>query len=446
MGLFGWAREATGDRMGAVLARGAVGAFMIKLTGAMAVMGVQIFLARILGTQQYGVYVYVVFCLAILVLFAKMGLDMVVLRFVAAYRAREEWGLLRGLLRSSNRFALLCGVGVGALCAVVVAAIGERISSDLRLSFWIGCAVLPVMGLTMIRQAALRSLRLVIKASFMEFLMQPLFLAVLAGGLAVLCFAPLDAVTVMAAHFFAFLGALTMGSFWLARGLSRVVEHVPAETRNREWLAVGLPFVLMSGFFMINTRADVIMIGAFLGTTQAGIYSAAVRLSGVLLWGLMAVNVILAPMISHYHARKEGRELQRIVTLGARAIAAFTLPAGLVMVLAGRWLLLLFGSEFTLGYVPLLILIVGQFANALAGSVGYLMTMTGHQRDAAVVLGASAGLNVIMNALLIPAWGISGAATATAVSTVLWNIAMYILVRKRLSVEPTCFAAVRTDQ
>nr|WP_277879386.1 polysaccharide biosynthesis C-terminal domain-containing protein [Coleofasciculus sp. FACHB-712] len=100
---------------------------------------------------------------------------------------------------------------------------------------------------------------------------------------------------------------------------------------------------------------------------------------------------------------------------------------------------MLFGSSFVEGLPALVILTVGQMVNALSGSVGFLMTMTGHQREAALIIGSSAILNVVLNAALIPYLGINGAALSTALTTALWNIIMLVYVNKQLKINSTIF-------
>jgi O-antigen/teichoic acid export membrane protein len=90
-------------------------------------------------------------------------------------------------------------------------------------------------------------------------------------------------------------------------------------------------------------------------------------------------------------------------------------------------------------YPALVILTIGQFINALAGPVGYLMTMTRYQNEAALILVVSAGLNIGLNIFLIPAYGLIGAALATAGSMIFWNFAMVVLTKKRLKINPTIF-------
>ncbi|MBA7669784.1 hypothetical protein ES703_77918 [subsurface metagenome] len=98
-----------------------------------------------------------------------------------------------------------------------------------------------------------------------------------------------------------------------------------------------------------------------------------------------------------------------------------------------------FGPEFTQSHTPLAILAVGQLVNAGMGSVGFLLNMTGHERDVARTLLITAGLNILLNLALIPPFGMAGAASATAVSLALWNFILYQLVKIRIGINSTAF-------
>lgn len=85
----------------------------------------------------------------------------------------------------------------------------------------------------------------------------------------------------------------------------------------------------------------------------------------------------------------------------------------------------------------------GQIVNACAGSVTLLLTTTGHEGDALKGIALGAIVNVIGNAVMIPLYGINGAAVATGLSTVVWNVALGILVYRRLGINPTMFGRLR---
>jgi O-antigen/teichoic acid export membrane protein len=236
---------------------------------------------------------------------------------------------------------------------------------------------------------------------------------------------------------------LVLTSKWLSQRISRIPQPTIVKTNPKEWLAVGLPLLMMGGFSFVIQRADIIMTGAYLGTTKAGVYIAAVRLANLLTLGLTATNFIAAPLISELHAQGKNRELQNIISKIALGVCGLTIPVAAGTVIFSSWLLELFGSGFESGVSSLRILIGGQSANALFGSVGYLLTMTGYQRHAAYAMGGTACLNLIMNAILIPLMGIIGAALATTLSTVIWNMMMYLIVRHHLNLDPTILSVFR---
>ena len=135
--------------------------------------------------------------------------------------------------------------------------------------------------------------------------------------------------------------------------------------------------------------------------------------------------------------------LQRLATMSARMALLLAVPVLLLFVFLGKWILgSVFGAAFAGGYQALIILSVGQLANAGMGSVGMLLNMTGHERDTARAVGVSAATNVVLNLVLIPLLGINGAASATAISMALWNVIMWRAVYYRLGIQR---AAIRFD-
>jgi O-antigen/teichoic acid export membrane protein len=121
-------------------------------------------------------------------------------------------------------------------------------------------------------------------------------------------------------------------------------------------------------------------------------------------------------------------------------IVAIALGLGTDLVLG------LFGEEFKAARWETIILSCGQLVNVGAGSVGYLMQMTGHHRECAWVFCFSAVLNIIFNGILIPIFGILGAAIATTLCMALWNIWLHQLVVSKIGVRPSIISAFRVER
>jgi O-antigen/teichoic acid export membrane protein len=193
----------------------------------------------------------------------------------------------------------------------------------------------------------------------------------------------------------------------------------------------------------IGRRADVLMVGAFLPPEDVGYYTAALRYADLIVFTQQAVNGMAAPMFASLHASGRRAEMQRVAALAACGTLSCALPLAIVMLLFGGHLLAWFGEPFRAGHVALVWLAGGQLVNGLAGSVGSLAAMTGHQREASLIVTTATAINLVLNAVLIPRFGIEGAGMATATSIAFTNVAMLTLVRTRLGVNPTVLGLLR---
>jgi len=430
-----------GDGTGAMLARGGTEAFVIRAIGIGIAFGVQVLVARIVGSAQYGIYIVVVSWLGILALIGTMGLDTVVLRFVSTYQVRKQWDSLRGVLCLANRLSLTASLLVAIVASFLVWLLCD--DSNLRYAFWIGCASLPALVLISIRRAALQALKHIVQAILPEAIIHPLTFGLLVCFAVLILPGPLAAPQVMALSLVSALSILGVTTWWLRQHMPGSARSVKPKFRTSEWVTVAFPLFFISGMLMILSRTDIVMIGAITGTEAAGFYSAAARIAELVVFGLNAVNTIAAPIISQLYSTSQHSELQRIVSLAAKGVFLTVVPVAVVIILFGKTILGLFGPGFVIAYVPMVILLTGQILNALTGPVGSLMTMTGYERQAAWIIGTGAGTNIALNSVLIPLLGIVGAAIATAFTTVLWNVAMLIFVRRRIGIDPTIFSTIR---
>lgn len=419
-----------------ILARGSIISFFIQGIGAALVLLTDIFAARMLGITQFGIYAMVSAWIFVLALVASLGFNHALLRFVPTYLAHEDWGGLRGIVRRANLWVIVAAVVLGIGGSLLLLALQKCcVDPAIVPAFFIALMIVPVLALSSLRQAVLRGLGSIAQALAPEWLLRPLiFIALLAGAAAILP-SPLQASTALSFNLAATIAAFAMGAFWQHRAISPHLRGSKPVYRDREWLSVAAPLLLIVGLNLISSRIDVIMLGMLSEIENVGIYSAASRVADVVVFGLVSANAIAAPMIARLHSTGRHEELQKIVRLASKGIFLLTLPIALVLLIFGHQILGLFGQEFSAGYPVLVILVCGQLVNALAGPVGYLMTMTGHQNHAARIVSISALMNLTLNVLLIPLWGMLGAAVANALSTATWNILMLRFVKKELSIQ-----------
>ncbi len=109
----------------------------------------------------------------------------------------------------------------------------------------------------------------------------------------------------------------------------------------------------------------------------------------------------------------------------------------------GYPLLALFGTDYVAGYGALAVLGVGLLARASVGHAGDLLIVLGHQRDGLFIAILSLGMNVVLAVVLVPIFGILGAAISTACSQVVCAATLAYFVRRRAKLETLVFKCDR---
>ena len=435
-----WAlRKAELEDLRGKLLSGTLGSFGVKIGTVLLSFAANLVLARVLGASTYGIYAYALAWMNLIAVPATFGMDNVLVRDVSAYRTREQWRHLSGLLWWSNGAALLFSLLLAGAAAIAVAMFME--SPVQRTALWIALAALPVAALTRLRKGALRGLQHVVVGQLPEQIIRPVLLMALLGGTYAILRQPIAAPLAVAFYVCASGIAFAVGAWMLRARLPNSVTKAASTFETKAWMRSALPFMLIGGMKVLNKRTDIVMMGILSTNQEVGIYKIASRGGTLVVMLFYAFSTAVAPRISELYASGEIEKLQRIAVKGARTVFALTIPIAGGLVLLGDWFLLLFGREFTAGYLVLVILSFGQLSNLVAGVVGILLNMTGHERAVATGMGISAALNIALNAALIPLMGMEGAATATAISQVIWNGLLVFWSYRQFGFAPSAFSS-----
>ncbi|WP_017217098.1 oligosaccharide flippase family protein [Pseudoalteromonas sp. NJ631] len=178
--------------------------------------------------------------------------------------------------------------------------------------------------------------------------------------------------------------------------------------------------------------ATPIIIGIYLVSEQVAYFSIAQRIALLTSFILMAVNLVVAPKFSMLHAKGDNVGIRKTALFSVRLLVLSALPIVLFMLVFPEFLMGLFGEEFKQGAAILQILVLGQAVNVVTGSVGFLLQMTGHERDMRLVTLIS-GFGVLITVpIFTKLYGAIGAATATSFFISLQNLLAVYFVKKRL--------------
>ena len=419
------------------LVKGTSGAFSLNVATNVILFITSIVLARLLGTSGYGTYMYALTWALVLSIPAGMGLPRILVRNVAAYHTKSSWGLISGLIRWSNQLVLLSSLSIVAIVIGATWLMRSQINTESLHALWLAILLLPLLALTRLRQSIMQGFHRVVIGQLPETIVLPLTFLVIVGIVYFFFQDYIDAFWTIGIHITAVTIALA-ASFYLSHKATpdEAFNTVP-EYDKQTWFRSALVLLFMGGLNMINSRADILMLGVISGSEAVGIYSIAARGSELISFLMIPVHAALGPTIAKLYTNEDYERLQRVVTKSTWVVSLLSLPIAIGFIFFGYWFLLIYGTEFTQGQLALSILSVGNIINILMGPVALLLIMTHHERDATIGLAVSAVLNIILNIILIPQWGLGGAATATMASMILWNILLTIFVYRRIHISPS---------
>jgi len=198
--------------------------------------------------------------------------------------------------------------------------------------------------------------------------------------------------------------------------------------------------MLVSGVQIINEQIPILMLGGLASAEDVGLYRVAISASRPVGLALLSVNMAIGPTIAQMYAAGEFGKMQKVVTKSTQAMFFFTFPLVLLLVLCGPWLVpFVFGRTFEPSVLPLSILCAGLLINTAMGSVGLLLNMTGLEKFTVLGNICSLCLNLGIGFILIPHLGASGAAIASSIGLIAWNIILAINVYNHLHIVTPSF-------
>lgn len=410
------------------------GLVIFSLQGLALMLGfaVQIGLTRWLGLQQYGLYVYVLSIMSVLAAIAKFGQDRVITRYTGRYLVDGNERALLALNRSSFLFTGLTGIALAALISLWAYVFEVEIS---WFSYAVASLLIPTIAMNQICVASLRSLHKPMLAEGVDKLVRPSVLLVI---VAMALYFGIDSRHTEAIGFqvFAALMALVIGKAFLVTALPKRNSQPPDMKDIPVWIRAGVPFVYVHLIYAIMGSIGKVMLGNLASMDAVGIYSVAHQISMVATFGFVAIGSISLPFLSRLFAAGDMERLQAALSLSARATAVVTFLSISLIIIFSPFILSVFGPDFAGSRPVLYILLVGSGVNCLCGMVNAMMNFSGNSRYIVYILTGVLGANVLLNLLLIPMFGVIGAAIATAVSIVVQNLVMLYYVQRKLGVTP----------
>jgi O-antigen/teichoic acid export membrane protein len=417
------------DRSRALRSAGA--AFLIRVASAALVYLTQVLLARWMGTFEFGVYVYVWTWVLLLGGVIDLGLASSAQRFIPEYSGLKQLDLLRGFLAGSRWLVMGLATALALAAATGVWLLAPWIRSYELMPLYLACVALPVFALGRMQDGIARS------HDWMNLALMPAYIwrsLLLIAVMAAAYFAgfPTDASTAMMAFIITTWITVAGQTLIMNRRLAARIEPGPKTYRTRMWLSVSLPIFMVEGFYMLLTYTDVIVLQQYSSPDQVAVYYAAAKTLALVAFVYFSVAAATAHKFSEFHIAGDRAGLSAFFADAIRWTFWPSLAATLIILGLGRPFLWLFGPQFVDGYHLMFILAIGPLARATVGPAERLLNMVGEQRACAVVYFSAFLCNIALCVVLIPIFGVAGAAIAISGAMVLEAVLLFAVTKERL--------------
>jgi O-antigen/teichoic acid export membrane protein len=400
-------------------------AFVLRLCGLLAGYVFTVIVSRLYGAEIWGSFTLATTVVLAGTTLARLGLDTALLRVVAANRDARAGGL-RELHVGAVRIVLATSVASAAIVYGLAPILATRVfhGPELEGAFRIAALAIPPLALSSLTAQTLRGLGRVQQSVYLDYVSRWLYPVVIL--LAIVAVSQTNSAAVISyvagAYVTAAVASINLHLQFRRLG-DRSIEPKTELLPLRQLVLIGLPLLLASSTDLVRGYIDTLMLGLYLSPADVGIYGVALKLSSLTGLSLLAVNSIAAPQFAALHKAQDHQGLVRTVRRSTFLIVGAALPVLLVLVVFARPILGIFGPGFASGRIALHILVAGQCINALSGSVGYLLQMSGFQVAYQNITLGTTILKILLNIVLVPQFGIVGAAIATCLTVVAWNLA-----------------------
>lgn len=434
--LRGWL---TSDSDHRVAQRIAGTAFLIRVLSAGMLYASQVFLARWMGSYEFGIYIYVTTWLIFAGELVPLGLSTLAQRFVPEYRAQATGDLLRGFVLGSRWLVFTMATLTALAAAGLILLFRDRVQEVYVVPLLLLCLALPFHGLTALLDGIAGSFGWIRLALVPPYLVKPIliFLLIAAAHLAGI---EANAVNAMLAAVAATWTTTMVQLLLLDRHLPQVVPPGPRAYAARYWLHTAFPVFLMRGFYTALACTDVLMLQRYMPPDAIAHYYAAAKVIAIVSLVVFAVGRGVDYKFAEYHAAGNRPALEDFVAHSVRLTFWASLAATAGVLAIGWPFLWLYGPQFTHAYPLMFILGAGLLARASVGSAERLLTTLGHQRICAICYAGSFAVCLGGCWLLIPLYGTYGAAVATCLAMMFESAALVIAARSRLGITPFILA------
>lgn len=404
---------------------------VVRLAGAGVGFLMTVIVARVLPPHQSGLFFLGFTIFSVLGALSTLGLTTAFIRFIGAYSSEGNWGVVNGGFSRGVKLIFIAST-VSACFLIIFSSlisINGFNKPELEWVLVLFSLAIPGFSIALAIGFVFQGLSRPLVAVFLQNISTQGLMVVILSSMFFYGFS-LDVFMVTKVYVgLTFVTLFLSFVFWFVRAQSREISdfsEIPELINSAKLLWPAMFMTILVQF------SGQIISGVFVTEEDLAYFSVAQRTAMLISFVLIAVNLVVAPKFAASAKRNNISELRTSSLFCSRVMVVLAIPVLAIMFFFPEVILSLFGKEYMGASHLLQILAVGQFVNVATGSVGFLLNMSGHEKDMRNVVFLSGPVAVILCVVLIPLYGVTGAAIATAVALASQNLLAVYKVKQRL--------------
>ena len=403
---------------------------VIRMIGVVTLFGLSFLMTNFLNVQWVGYYEFARVVLLTLATFCLIGTDQAILYFSGTLEAQGQLKNLKSIYYKMLFIVAVCSIALLSLYTIIpsFAWLYLGVKTDFLEVLSQCIYILPFYGFTILNTETIRAYNRIVLSEWFRNILK--YVPVLLGVLAIMFF-KIPESTLVSWYLYGFI-FLALISYLTVVFLihKNPVDEVSEKILTKKIVQTSYPMAISSFYTFLLMTIEVFLLGQSYGANYVAFYAIAVKIMSLLSMVIVTVNVNFAPKIAAFFVNKDWTSLQLNATKAAKFIALVNFVVGTVLLIAGPFILRLFGSEYIQALSAYYILIGTQIVVSTFGWSPIYLNMTQKQHLFHKIMGVAVLINLVANMILIPKYQMIGAAISYSITVLFWNICVVIMAKK----------------
>jgi O-antigen/teichoic acid export membrane protein len=390
-------------------------------------------IARYFLTSEYGIYALSLTILNIAVAIATIGIPAGLPREIAYYLQKDK-RKVEYIVSSAFLLVSFSSIFLFSLlffnAEEISILFGEK---ELEYSLRIMAVALPFLSMSGVAISVSRGYGRVKEQFYFQNLLNPVLYLV-----AIICLVVLTHDFIAIFYAYVLAGIVTSIILLMYSVKSDLIKIAKVDFRiAKRLLFFSFPLFISSILAFLITWADTLMLGYFKDAEMVGLYNSAVPLAQLIPLFLNSAGYIYMPIASSLYAGEKLSEMKRTYQILTKWIFLFTLPIFSIMFLFPEAVInFFFGEKYIWAGTALRILSLGFMFHTFLGLNGLSLIVIGESNFILVSNVVVTIINIVLNIVLIPIYGMEGASVATAFSYIVGNTMVSLKLYRKTKIHP----------